>query len=320
MPMPTDVDGRTKYCCDCKAIMSRERNIRNYESRKNLPPNSITCQQCGKAFATRYKNQKYCGKQCQNQSQLVYDFSPRPCLGCGETFTPKHLAGGQRFYERGKYCSRRCLAKGNSRRYSELRASKETPPEKSMRLRSCRVCGAHFTEARAAKRCPRCRSIEEARLARKRAVRPCPVCNSMFLPSVGQRKWCSDECGKQARRERNHEKIVEKRRKARGRYRDVGRKNRHRARQFGVLYQPFNPRVIFQRDGWICQICGTPTPETLRGTYAPNAPELDHVLSMSQGGDHLPENCQCACRSCNSAKGRAVPFRLPPLRSAHPAA
>lgn len=62
------------------------------------------------------------------------------------------------------------------------------------------------------------------------------------------------------------------------------------------------PRV-FARDGWRCQLCGTRTPKRLRGTYAPNAPELDHIVPIVAGGGHTWDNVQCSCRACNGKKG-----------------
>ena len=32
------------------------------------------------------------------------------------------------------------------------------------------------------------------------------------------------------------------------------------------------------------------------------SPELDHIIPLSKGGAHTPENTQCVCRQCNSEK------------------
>lgn len=78
--------------------------------------------------------------------------------------------------------------------------------------------------------------------------------------------------------------------------------NLARARKFGVARRYFNELHILERDGWRCQLCGVSTPKRLRGTRDDRAPELDHIVPLSVGGAHLPENVQCACRRCNQQK------------------
>ena len=79
-----------------------------------------------------------------------------------------------------------------------------------------------------------------------------------------------------------------------------------RAKDNGVPYEKFDPIAIFERDGWVCKICGISTPVSKRGTYDNDAPELDHVTPLSKGGSHSVENSQCACRRCNRHKSDAV--------------
>jgi 5-methylcytosine-specific restriction endonuclease McrA len=60
---------------------------------------------------------------------------------------------------------------------------------------------------------------------------------------------------------------------------------------------------VFVRDKWKCKACGCNTPQSLRGTCDPDAPELDHIIPLSRGGWHAPDNCQTLCRQCNQDKG-----------------
>ena len=78
------------------------------------------------------------------------------------------------------------------------------------------------------------------------------------------------------------------------------RKALERGARVGVCIDPLK---VFERDGWKCQLCGTSTPKSKRGTYDNKAPELDHILPISLGGKHDWSNVQCACRKCNSDKG-----------------
>ena len=80
-------------------------------------------------------------------------------------------------------------------------------------------------------------------------------------------------------------------------------KARRRAAKRGSRCERFDPIEVLERDGWRCQLCGVRTPRRLRGTLAPRAPELDHVIPLAVGGEHSRANTQCACRACNNAKG-----------------
>ena len=66
-------------------------------------------------------------------------------------------------------------------------------------------------------------------------------------------------------------------------------------------------RLVFQRDGWRCKLCG------LRGKL-----ECDHVVPLHLGGDPWDqENLQTACRTCHIAKTRAENLaRQPPEKRA----
>ena len=79
-------------------------------------------------------------------------------------------------------------------------------------------------------------------------------------------------------------------------------KSARRARVLGALVDRVDPFAVFERDGWSCRICGVDTPRSKRGTYEPDAPELDHIKPLSKGGEHSYANTQCACRRCNGMK------------------
>jgi 5-methylcytosine-specific restriction endonuclease McrA len=70
-----------------------------------------------------------------------------------------------------------------------------------------------------------------------------------------------------------------------------------------VTIEKVDPFVVFDRDKWKCQLCGVKTPLAKRGTYDDDAPELDHIVTLKDGGEHSYRNTQCACRRCNRAKG-----------------
>ena len=52
---------------------------------------------------------------------------------------------------------------------------------------------------------------------------------------------------------------------------------------------------IFKRDKFICQYCGRKPPEVIL--------ELDHIVSIKEGGDNRISNLITACFDCNRGKG-----------------
>jgi len=70
--------------------------------------------------------------------------------------------------------------------------------------------------------------------------------------------------------------------------------------------------ALRQRDGDNCRICGLPVPIAARKPH-PLAAEVDHVLPISRGGTHDPENLALAHKSCNICKGgRPATWRRDP--------
>jgi len=61
----------------------------------------------------------------------------------------------------------------------------------------------------------------------------------------------------------------------------------------------FRKRVLFNRDNWRCQYCGTKlTAATV---------ELEHVMPSSRGGKTTWHNCVAACHACNKRKANKTP-------------
>lgn len=78
--------------------------------------------------------------------------------------------------------------------------------------------------------------------------------------------------------------------------------HRKRARKYGVRYEYINPRTIYERDNWQCGICADPVDPSLAYPHRMSA-SLDHVVPISLGGEHMPNNVQCAHLKCNMDKG-----------------
>lgn len=81
--------------------------------------------------------------------------------------------------------------------------------------------------------------------------------------------------------------------------------NRTRARKAGVEVGSVMASHVLDRDGWICQICKEPIDAS--DVYPhPRSPSLDHVVPISRGGGHTPDNCQAAHLGCNSRKKNKI--------------
>jgi hypothetical protein len=80
-----------------------------------------------------------------------------------------------------------------------------------------------------------------------------------------------------------------------------GSGHRARAKRFGVKYTPINKTAIFERDKWICGLCGEPVDKIIPWPDLECA-TLDHIIPMSLGGDHVESNVQLAHFFCNLLK------------------
>ena len=74
-----------------------------------------------------------------------------------------------------------------------------------------------------------------------------------------------------------------------------------RAAQYGGEAEKFLAVEIYERDGWVCKICGIPVARDATVPH-PFAPTLDHVTPLVHGGAHTRDNTQCAHFYCNSIK------------------
>ncbi|MEV4151789.1 HNH endonuclease [Nocardia salmonicida] len=68
---------------------------------------------------------------------------------------------------------------------------------------------------------------------------------------------------------------------------------------------------IRARDGDDCSICGLPVPTDAFKPH-PLAAEVDHILPISRGGSHDPNNLALAHKTCNIGKGDKFGWRRDP--------
>jgi 5-methylcytosine-specific restriction endonuclease McrA len=153
---------------------------------------------------------------------------------------------------------------------------------------SCDVCAKHAKLMKA-----RQESLRKAEALHRQDAKvvACEECSARFCPLYGasHSRLCVP-CGNLRRRAN----------KAAAR---VMRKAKIRA----ASVEWVNPLKVFDRDGWVCRLCGVATPKELRGSYDDAAPELDHIKPLSRGGEHSYANTQCLCRRCNAMKSDSDP-------------
>lgn len=215
----------------------------------------------------------------------------RSCLVCGAQYT-YHPAAKDKGHEhkRGLFCSQVCRSKHIT----------DSKPGKHSKLfiGTCATCNAPIVARYGREYCtPECRP-SHARLSAGTAIyRACNGCGEdyvVFTTNGMPSRYCSDACRTTVA---NARKRTEK--------------SKRKARLRGATVENVDPFVVFERDGWRCQLCGDPTPKEKRGTRDAKAPELDHIIPIARGGEHSYSNTQCACRTCNNLKRDNVDFEAP---------
>lgn len=76
---------------------------------------------------------------------------------------------------------------------------------------------------------------------------------------------------------------------------------RYNARKSGLGSEVVDYPAVFERDAWVCQLCGGAIDRELRHPHRMSA-SVDHVVPLSRGGLHAWANVQAAHYSCNSRK------------------
>lgn len=257
---------------------------RTQRGRPPSPVLTLSCIGCGSSFQSKKADRKYCALDCFNLVQAALR-PPKECEQCGVMFRP-HRPGGKAIKglsANGRFCSVVCY--GASKR-------KQSEP---IVFQSCTECGSPV-QRKGAITCGRgCGNIRTKRLIREatkaKAVDrqfACHTCEQACVAPYGDKRsrFCSAACAGIAGRR--------------------VRKQKERARLKAAYVECVDPIKVFERDGWRCHLCGRHTPRKLRGSYRPNAPELDHIVPLSVGGDHSYRNTACACRACNGAKGAKI--------------
>ena len=80
-----------------------------------------------------------------------------------------------------------------------------------------------------------------------------------------------------------------------------GYSRKYYALRHGVNHVDYDEIYIYERDGWICGICGRKINKRLKHPN-PLSRSIDHILPISRGGMDAPVNLQASHLRCNVIK------------------
>lgn len=267
---------KTKYCseeCQKQAQLDRAKA----ERLKKDKTKTVICMGCGKPFQTD-THKLYCCDGCKppkiNKHNKIHK---KICLHCGIGYNTHHTEQ--------MYCSKHCM--GLARRKPETQNIVKTLP-------ICAVCGKEFNGYVNSKRCSDgCRKEYSSIRSYKRSKeihnnktnpRECGECGISFNPEYGNkhRCFCSNNCSI-----RFANRVV---------------KQKRRAVKKNAFVAPVSYKLIYERDGGICQLCGKKVRMQIKWPDQ-TCGSIDHIIPLSIGGTHEPKNVQLAHHICNSFKG-----------------
>jgi len=225
------------------------------------------------------------------------------CPGCGSSVPPARGPGRPR-----KWCSERCRVRTFAVRNPEYaerqrasgaaRSAAITKAERD-RPRTCTGCGSTFTRADGGlvKYCSvpcRSRALLTSRTKTCAVDSCCRPLKAQGMCPLHYKAWRRSEFGRE--------------KTAPQEWTDARRDAYHRRRALKLATAVDGPVIrddIAERDEYRCGLCGEPVD---MGVAYPDtqSPSLDHILPLSRGGAHVPENVQLAHLGCNVAKGARV--------------
>jgi len=235
------------------------------------------CEQCGAPYTPIQCHQRYCSPSCARRHRYLHGRRKEcQCRRCKKMFVPKMA-------DRTKFCGRAC-SDAHRKELAVARKLVQGMVIQPVRNKLCVECGKAFSpsnvrELYCSDACRKAVSSKKALAFYYRRVpriteAMCSTCGKPFVPSNRKAKLC-DDC--------------------------VDLPNKIRCRKFGMTREE-----LFRRDNFRCGICGQMTnPNTV--VPHPDAPTIDHIIPLARGGEHTPDNMQCAHFRCNCMKSDSVP-------------
>lgn len=131
----------------------------------------------------------------------------------------------------------------------------------------------------------RCKATNRPSLYAKK----CTVCGK-WIPKEGL-PWCDEYCG-----------VLSKDDIPAVSYSSHFLSGAERTRLAGGVVEDFKPQEIYERDNWICHLCGEKIDPSLRIPDGMSR-TLDHLNPISKGGNHTKDNVSAAHWLCNVRRG-----------------
>ena len=274
--------GRQRLVGDCECTPPRK--VSKYEPK--VPSlHVIVCSYCDESFEILLKSGRkplYCGVDCRNKASYY-----------------RRKASG-RLYKREcsiDDCTRKVYSRGLcSTHEKRLRVwgSLDKPPKSE-----CEQCSVVFQPFHIGARfCSR-------------------KCQRKNYGSESKSSFCSEDgCDRPMRARGLCSMHYKRQARAEGRYKDEPwsdrrRANYHKRRALKrkLPADDIRPLEVYERDGWVCRICGDLVDKSLKWPD-PMSPSLDHVKPLSKGGHHVLSNVQLAHLECNVRKGDEFSLRV----------
>ncbi len=252
----------------------------------------FSCQHCKKEFwKSLYAlpaDAKFCSNACKWKSQINR-------ISCVCRFCENEFVGGPSRSKREYiYCSRKCYGadrhaicqENNRTKKPRIRVKKPLKPKfcrvSFIKCESCEKVfsrkGWKHNQSFCDRKCSRKSWVSNLRPSDSKSV--CKGCGSDFFALTSLQKFCTKQCAKR-----------------------VGKRNEKFLRRTRSASKvPVYRYEIWKRDNFICQLCFHLVDVLLKVPH-PLAPTLDHVIPISKGGKHEPENVQLAHFECNWKRG-----------------
>lgn len=238
-----------------------------------------TCECCGAGFTAKLKTARFCSKKCKDRQRALVPAIEATCLHCGVEFKAKRR-------NRSSYCSTTCQATDQARLILEVKKLRAFAKRAIKTITAYEV----LVEKAALVRIKQKNKLNKNKVGDV-VLLNCKCCGRLYtsIISIGASKkyclTCLPEIYKKFKRKS---------------------KGKRRAIERNVEADNIDWVDVCQRDSWVCQECGISTPRSKRGTYNPDAPEIDHIIPLSKGGKHKLNNVRCLCRLCNGKKSDII--------------
>ena len=311
----SDRMGNAKFCEPCY------RDRENKKARDRLPKVS-ECVGCGKPFS-RPQTQRFCSLQCAGKFNRAKQIGERTkvCVACDTAFTALD--------DRKKTCSTAC------HQWAQKHPGVKRPPPEALLAdlleegvepqyaRYCETCGkvlnTLYRKRFCSKACtPATRPdgrAPTAPLVLRQRTAECEYCGNSFETTNTRQKYCSEWCSDHGYNAKGAERSYEQRfgrtcKRCGEPIPSTERINRQfcsvsfqvcfnqemrRARKKGLPTEQISRAEIFERDNYICHICGDPVTDR---------PVIDHLIPLANADcpGHVWENVACAHSRCNTVK------------------